>query len=1083
MKNFMRFSGIRAKTTLYILASVIITVIIIGAVLFVALFNSQQNFAKSDFQNIASRHAAGFERTISNALDYLTSVTSVLEFQISEGEADREALQRVIYYIFDGHTVDSSSIYFEPNVYDNRDADYKGTMYGTALSGRISYYFFRFNGRTGYRPAAMENEIEFSLPIYTETKKRRAPVYTAPGIYSIDGVETLKFTIGYPIFSNNHFLGVVTADIFLEDLYRELQSEEIFETGYMIIANDKGQVVYSPRFEDIGKTREDIGLLYSLPSDDFFGEVFNATSILTGERTLVAGQSIYFPQLDSRFYLSVAAPLSEINAQGSRLLIIVIAFSITLTILIAVFLYHLIGRMTKPLIEFTKTSDEIARGDYSARIIGSYEYEFDTLKDSMNLMTERVQKSFNTLRNMLNGIDAFVYVTDPATGKILFVNEQMKLGYNINDDIIGQYCYRVFQEGKDDICDFCPCHILNKDPETSVVWENFCTITQRYYHNTDVYIDWVDNNKVHLCHLVDITDLKTATEEKIKAEELSKTKSAFLANMSHEIRTPMNSIIGFSELALDDSISQKTRDYLTNILENSGWLLNIINDILDISKIEAGKLETENIPFNLQELFTVCRSMIIPKANEKGLKLLFYAEPSIGKTPLGDPTRLRQVLVNLLSNAVKFTSSGIIKLLSTVDNITDKTVTMHFEVKDSGIGMTAEQIKRAIDPFMQAESGTTRKYGGTGLGLAITKHLVEAMGGNLDIESTPGVGSKFSFTLTFDTINAADDDLSKTKIVLNELKKPTFEGDILVCEDNAMNQQIICEYLEKVGINATVADNGLIGLEMVRDRMQSGKKQFDLIFMDMHMPEMDGLETTEKIMELNTGVPIVAMTANIMSHDRDLYKSSGMVDYVGKPFTSQELWQCLLKFFTPVSWKSEDETRYVQAEEVFQRKLMKNFISKNSEKAKEIEDAIASGDIKLAHRLAHTLKANAGQLKRYNLQQVAEDVENHLKDGKNHVTTRQIKNLKKELKAVLEEISIVIQEDAEHNEKPPELDKKAALELLDKIQLLLEDSDSECLSYTDELKAIPESDDLIKCIDDFDYSEALELLALIKKNY
>jgi CheY-like chemotaxis protein len=483
----------------------------------------------------------------------------------------------------------------------------------------------------------------------------------------------------------------------------------------------------------------------------------------------------------------------------------------------------------------------------------------------------------------------------------------------------------------------------------------------------------------------------------------SQSKSAFLANMSHEIRTPMNSIVGFSELAMDDEIPPKTRDYLNKIQTNAGWLLQIINDILDVSKIESGKMELEKIPFDMHDLFAGCRTLVMPKAIEKGILLHFYAEPSIGKKPLGDPTRLRQVFVNLLSNAVKFTNTGIVKLHSAIIGTTENTVSMHFEVKDSGIGMTPEQVERIFDPFTQAESSTTRKYGGTGLGLAITKSIVEMMGGTLLVESSIGVGSKFSFDLTFEMIDMTDEDLLEKSIIFNEIEKPTFEGEVLLCEDNVMNQQVICEHLERVGLKTVVADNGKIGVEMVQSRMKNGEKQFDLIFMDMHMPVMDGLEASAKILELNTGIPMVAMTANIMSNDREIYRMSGMNDCVGKPFTSQELWRCLMKYFKPVSWQTVNESQQTKTENKLQQKLITVFLNDNQRRFIEIAGALNAGDIKLAHRLAHTLKSNAGQLGKSYLQKAAADVEEQLKGGQNLVSPQQLAALETELNAALAE--------------------------------------------------------------------------------
>ena len=962
-------SGIRTKTTLYIISSVIITFVIISAVLFISLLNSQRQSAAAEFYSIAGRHVADFDRKINNALDYLSSVTSVLEFQINEGQIDREALHRTMYYMFDGHSVTSSSIYFDANMYDGRDADYIGTVYGTPTTGRIAYYFYRYRDRTGYRQEALRDDMGFASLIYLAVKEAGAPTFTSPVIYDIGGVETMMFSIAYPIFDQqNEFIGVVTANIFLDDLHEQIQAEEIYETGYVIIVNSKGYMVYSPRPEDIGQPRADLGFTYPLPPDDVTSQIFNARSILNNQRTLLAGQTLFYPQIDARFYVSVAAPLVEINASGRTVLVTVITLSVSLLILLTAFLYYLIGRLTNPLIEFTKSTQDITEGDYSVRITGDYQDEFAVLKDSMNKMIERIENSFSE------------------------------------------------------------------------------------------------------------ADYRRVTEEKMKAEEVSRTKSAFLANMSHEIRTPMNSIIGFSELALDDDISRKTEDYLYNILENSNWLLKIVNDILDISKIEAGKLKLENIPFNMHDLFTACRTIVSQKADEKGITLHFYAEPSIGKIPLGDPTRLNQILTNILSNAVKFTSSGIVKIRSNVVASTNDSVTMHFEVKDSGIGMTAEQIERIFDVFVQAESGTTRKYGGTGLGLAITKHLVEMMGGELTVESTPGIGSKFSFEITFDTINADNEDRPETKIIFDELSKPTFEGEILLCEDNTMNQQVIREHLARVGLSTIIAENGEIGVELVENRIKNGVKQFDLIFMDIHMPVMDGLEAAEIINKLDSNIPIIALTANIMSHDRELYKKSNMVGYVGKPFTSQELWRCLLRFFTPLHWQTEDRARHEQMENELRQKLISNFIKNNTNKYKEIEEALASEDIELAHRLVHTLKGNAGQLDKVFLQNAAADVEAKLKDGKNFATPEQMSILERALIAVLDEFQPLVKDREDKQPSTEPFDTGEAIEILKKVKPLIEDSDPECLDFIDELEKIPDSSELVRRMEDFDFEAAVEVL-------
>ena len=476
------------------------------------------------------------------------------------------------------------------------------------------------------------------------------------------------------------------------------------------------------------------------------------------------------------------------------------------------------------------------------------------------------------------------------------------------------------------------------------------------------------------------------------AEESNKAKSRFLAVMSHEIRTPMNSIMGFAELALDtldNSIAPQIRDYLGKIKDSTKWLLNIINDILDISKIEAGKMELEHTSFDLHNLISRCESVILPSVKEKGLDLRVYAEPLPGKKLLGDSVRLYQVLMNLLSNAVKFTDTGTVSFSSSVKNPNDDSTTVYFEVKDSGIGMSKPQIKKIFEPFVQADSSTTRDYGGTGLGLAITKNIVELMGGKLAVKSEPGLGSTFSFEIVFETIDASDD-APYAKLEL--LEKPRFDGLILVCDDNPVNRELVCEHLARVGLRTVVAENGKAGVEMVEGRRERGEAPFDIIFMDMFMPVMDGVEAALKIRAFGTGTPIVAMTANVMPSELEKYKASGMPDCLGKPFTTRELWSVLFKYLTLTAAETDDRQSNDNAvpnnlssqgthdprDEEMEIIALRSFIRNNREKYAEIAEAIESGDIPTAHRLTHSLKGNAGMIGRLTLQKSAADLEAEL---------------------------------------------------------------------------------------------------------
>jgi signal transduction histidine kinase/DNA-binding response OmpR family regulator/HAMP domain-containing protein len=1096
MRKIDQHLGTKERTTFYTVVSVFISVSLICSVLFISLFNTQRSAAGAELRYIGSKYANVFADKINSALDYMSIIVKILELQVRNGYAYREELQNIVWEVFDSYpSVYASNIYFEPNMYDGRDAEYAGTDFGTGVSGRIAYYYYRMDGRTNYLPEVLGNDIEFTEPFYIDTKTQNAPIYTAPEVYEINGVNVLLFVISFPIRGpNNEFIGSVSVDIFLGDVYAQLQAESIYETGYIIIVNDKGQLVYSPRFEDIGKTLEEVGLA-PLPQISDVSISFNAKSIIDDKDILIAIETIYFPQLDSRFYFSVAAPFGEINANGTHLIIIIVIFVAIVVVLIALALNYLIGKLLYPLIEFKDAANKITNRDYSVRITGEYKDEFAVLKFAVNSMIKSIdsymedsRKSLNVLENILNGIDAFIYVTVPETGRLLFINNQMKKAFKVEGDGSDQYCFKVF-EGVDKICDYCPCHQLDKDPHKTVVWERFNEVYNIPIRHTDRYIDWPGGTKVHLQHAIDLTDIKTVTEEKVRAEhertraeESSRMKSVFLASMSHEIRTPMHGIIGFSELALDDNIPLKTRNYLSKIKTSAESLLLIINDILDVSKIEAGKMELEKIPFEMSEVFKLCRVISSPKAREKGLTLFCYSEPSIGRLLLGDPTRLRQILLNLLSNAIKFTNNGMVKLLSAITEKTENTISMHFEVKDSGIGMTPEQVNRIFEPFMQADDSTTRKYGGTGLGLSITKNFVELMGGELQVESTLGLGSRFSFNLTFETVDSAADHVN-LPVTVNLDEKPIFDGEILVCEDNSLNQMVISDHLSKVGIKTIIAENGRIGVNAVKSRIDNGEKMFDLIFMDIHMPEMDGLDAAKRIIEMGVKKPIVALTANIMSNDRETYLVSGMCDCLPKPFVAHELWSCLLKYLKPVSMltiKKDDE--YVEEDDQ-RMELINAFVKSNQTTFKDINDALEAGDAKLAHRLAHTLKGVAGLVGMNALSQAAMIVEQSLATGKMELLNDQMSMLEKELNAALDELAQVINH-AGKNTKPAvdgSFDKKKALELLETLDSLLESDSFDSVNLVDDLNSIPGTEQLASQVENLKFKQARQTLASVKQ--
>ena len=379
------------------------------------------------------------------------------------------------------------------------------------------------------------------------------------------------------------------------------------------------------------------------------------------------------------------------------------------------------------------------------------------------------------------------------------------------------------------------------------------------------------------------------------AEAANRAKTTFLANMSHELRTPMNAIMGMTDLALRRATDERQRDQLKKVVGASDHLLAVINDILDISKIEADRLTLEKTPFRLGEVLENLRSMMSEKAAEKGLALLFDVPPELRGTSLsGDPMRLGQVLINLLGNAVKFTPAGAVNLDVLVVEEQNGSVFLRFEVRDTGIGIAVADQGRLFTAFEQADGSTTRQYGGTGLGLAISRRLAQLMGGDIGVRSKMGAGSTFWFTARFDRM------LEAAPAVLH-VPGGQAEADVLVrhrgarillVEDEPINQEVARELLDSVGLRVDVADDGLEAVERMR---HSG---YDLILMDMQMPNMNGIDATRMIRTLPGGrdVPIVAMTANAFSEDRERCIEAGMNDHVGKPVEPDVLFRTLLKW-------------------------------------------------------------------------------------------------------------------------------------------------------------------------------------------
>lgn len=634
----------------------------------------------------------------------------------------------------------------------------------------------------------------------------------------------------------------------------------------------------------------------------------------------------------------------------------------------------------------------LKRGKFAAEDeLRMLETSVNTMSENLNESIQHVTQSDEKNRLLLESTADAIYGIN-TNGECTFANPACikVLGFDNEDELLGQNMHTLIHHSHRDGMPYpmSECQIgatvknkLNIHVENEVFWRKDGTAFDVEYGAQPI----VQNNIVTgaVISFIDMTDkleiLHQLQQAHSEAEAANQAKSDFLANMSHEIRTPMNAILGMANLALDAHPDKHQRRYLNRIDSAATSLLRIINDILDFSKIEAGKLEMETIGFKLKTVTENIVSIANTKAKQKGLKLNIQIDKDIPPVLVGDPLRLNQVILNLVNNAIKFTETGGVDVRIKLNNNTDGKVELLCHVRDTGIGLSNEQKSHLFEPFIQADSSTTRQFGGTGLGLTISKHLVALMHGKINVESIPDVGSTFYFNAWFEIgteeMIPSREDLQDT-VNLDVLRAKIRGAHILLVEDNDINQELAAELLSKAGIQIDIANNGLEAINMLTE-----KHHYDGVLMDIQMPVMGGYEATDIIRNKKhmTDLPIIAMTANAMQGDREKCLAAGMNDYISKPINQTELFSVMVNWIKPSNPTQQKITEAVEHKDAdlfslpnvdveqglvytnqntaLYRRFILKFRNNHADFVERFRNALNQGDKKTAERLAHTLKS------------------------------------------------------------------------------------------------------------------------------
>jgi len=744
----------------------------------------------------------------------------------------------------------------------------------TQLSGfnGIFGYFEIFGGTfiSGENHSPPENYNPKNLPWYEEAVAAGGEiVFLQPHISAISS--ELVFTYARALFDDNgKLLGALGMNMEFKRIREYIVNENADKFWFGILLNQDYEFIChrEPRLE--GTKFEDVS------ADTARVVAMLKAGQEVSEFRMINYQQIpaisFFRKLETGWYLGIITPEKEYYKELENVKFILIILGSALSIIFSVIMVRIAMGKQRADAEKRKT-------------------------EAMLQEAEELIENVNAMQKILNSIDAMIYIVYPENGEIIFINDAFKKCYNINADCAGLICHEVFQEGQSGRCDSCPCNKLDKDPDKIIEWIEYDAITKRHYRNTACYIKWPGGSIALLRYSVDVTELYNAREQAVMA---NRVKSDFLARMSHEIRSPMNVILGIIEMQLEkDTLPPDTLEALDRVHNSSYMLLNIINDILDLSKIESGKMELTPVTYDVASVINDTVQLNIMRFSNKPIKFTLNVDENIPSRLIGDDLRIKQILNNLLTNSFKYTDSGEITLSVYVEAFAPGSpVTLVFRVTDTGHGMTHEQVDMLFDDYSRFNSEANRQIEGTGLGMAITKSFIDMMKGEIKVESEPGKGSVFTLRLpqSYVDSNILGKDGANSLKQFNAEKKarqkrlPQLKreympyGKVLVVDDMEPNLYVAKGLLAPYELSV---DTALSGIEAI-EKIKSGQV-FDIIFMDHYMPKMDGIEATRIIRGLGYTKPIVALTANALVGQDKIFLANGFDGFLSKPIDTRQI--------------------------------------------------------------------------------------------------------------------------------------------------------------------------------------------------